>query len=71
MAIKANEDVAAPVQPSEEERVAAWKMEMFWNIGFTLAQCENLTRCACDWHDAKKLLDQGCLHRWVYLYLMP
>ena len=55
---------------AERDKVLAWEMERFWDLGFTLSQCEELVRSGADWHDADRLLRAGCTKRVVYRILV-
>lgn len=46
--------------PSEKEMTDTWVEERFRSLGFDALQATTLRLARADWHEARRLLDQGC-----------
>lgn len=51
---------ADPAAAGEQDRLDAWRLERFLELGFPVAVAERLTREQADWHRLSALLDAGC-----------
>jgi hypothetical protein len=55
-------DWTEPRDPTDEEKTETWVEERFRELGFNELQSRALTISRADWHQAKRLLDNGCPH---------
>lgn len=48
--------------PSEKEMTDTWVEERFRSLGFDALQATTLRLARADWHEARRMLKQGCSH---------
>lgn len=46
--------------------ILAWEMEQFLRLGFPTEQAGLLAEMGVEWHDAKRLIADGCPHEIAY-----
>jgi len=58
--------VVQAVAETDSEKVFAWAMEHFLDLGFSEQQSETLANDGAGWWEAKKLLDKGCTTNFAF-----
>ena len=48
------------VSPTEEELIRGHLLKQYTRLGFTVPQAERMIEEGLDWHEAEKLVEQGC-----------
>ena len=49
-----------PRAPSETEKVVSYLEQRFFELGFNVRQSAELAEVNADWHEADRLLQDGC-----------